>query len=145
MPSLGYVILYNLIPEIGEKLEVAANQILRKAALDCEAAAKGNAPVATGFLRDSIYTRTATSSGYGQAGEPPPGAELLPEVDKPDSGTAYVAVGANYGVFVEFGTSKMAAQPYLVPAAEAVGPSFVAAMAELESFLTGSVVVPDVE
>lgn len=145
MPSLGYLILYNLIPEIGEKLEVAASQILRKAAFDCEAAAKGNAPVDTGYMRDSIYTRTNTSSSYGRVGEPPPGAELLPEVEKPDRGTAIVAVGANYGIFVEFGTSKMAAQPYLIPAAEAVGPSFVAAMAELESFLTGSVVVPDVE
>jgi len=31
-----------------------------------------------------------------------------------------VGVGANYGVYVEFGTSKMAAQPYLLPATRTV-------------------------
>lgn len=31
-----------------------------------------------------------------------------------------VGVGAEYGAYVEFGTSKMAAQPYLIPATQEV-------------------------
>lgn len=54
--------------------------------------AQANAPVDTGELRASIHT------------------------EKTDNGLA-VVVGAAYGAFVELGTSKMAAQPYLGPAA----------------------------
>ncbi|HEU4752061.1 MAG TPA: HK97-gp10 family putative phage morphogenesis protein [Armatimonadota bacterium] len=56
------------------------SQVVRKAAFDVEAQAKVNAPVDTGFLRNSIQ------------------AEMKGEL------TAEVTVGAEYGVLVEFGT-----------------------------------------
>lgn len=114
-------------------INTAVARTVKKAAFDCEARAKANAPVATGFLKSSIYVELHDSSDYGDAGEPPTGAEVLPEIARAeDERTAYVAVGANYGAFVELGTVHMAAQPYLTPALEAVRPGFLAAMEKLE-------------
>lgn len=56
-----------------------------------EASAKGACPVDTGALQASITSSSSSSS-------------------------ASVSAGAAYAAFVEFGTCKMAAQPYLVPA-----------------------------
>lgn len=127
-------VLYNRFPELTAALKKAVSQVVRKAALDLEAEAKTRAPVDTGFLRNSIYSVTHEGSDYGQDASDPTGdSYLLDEVEKPkDETTAYVAVGANYGVFQELGTSKMAAQPYLIPAADAIRPAFVAAMAKIE-------------
>jgi len=42
-----------------------------------------------------------------------------------------VDVFAEYAGYVEFGTSRQRAQPYLTPAAEAVRPGFEAAMTQI--------------
>lgn len=52
--------------------------------------AKGACPVDTGALQSSITSSSSASS-------------------------ASVSAGTSYAAFVEFGTCKMAAQPYLVP------------------------------
>lgn len=67
-----------------------------------EAAAKQRAPVDTGFLRASIQARTVGPL------------------------EAEVAVGAEYGHHVEYGTRRQAAQPYLTPAVESERPRFEA-------------------
>ncbi|MFA5154420.1 MAG: hypothetical protein WC554_17885, partial [Clostridia bacterium] len=43
---------------------------------------------------------------------------------KPEKGFINVGPCVDYAMPVEFGTSKMAAQPYLVPAAESVSQKF---------------------
>lgn len=53
-------------------------------------------------------------------------ASVQPEIVAPLTGV--VKVGAEYGHYVEFGTTKMAAQPYLIPAAEQNRAMFMAAM-----------------
>ena len=112
----------------------AVSQTVRKAAFDCEGHAKANVPVQTGFLKSSIYVETHDGSDYDASAEPPGDAEMLPEIPRAENAqTAYVAVGASYGVYVEMGTVKMAAQPYLVPAMEAVKPGFMAALEKLEA------------
>lgn len=90
----------------GEKAQGMAELVVAKSAMDVEGHAKGAAPVDTGALRNSIG---ADITGLR--------AEVGPTV--------------NYGIFVEFGTYKMAPQPYMGPAADSVLPSFVAAMTEL--------------
>lgn len=65
--------------------------------------ARGMCPVDTGRLQGSI---SASSSG--------------------DS--AEVSVGADYGIYVELGTYKMAAQPFLVPALSAAEGEILAAI-----------------
>lgn len=85
-----------------------AGQVVAKAALDVEAAAKGFCPVDTGFLRSSI------------------GVDL-------DMAASSAVIGptAEYGAFVEFGTSRMAPAAYMGPALDRVSPSFAAAIEQL--------------
>lgn len=127
-PLVVTKIVFNKLPELQGELRRQASAAVRKAAHDIEAHAKDVVPVDTGNLKNSIQ---ASMEG-----------EL----------TAVVAVGAEYGVYVEFGTGArgaasnierpegiryssdwagMPAQPYLTPAAEAVRPSFEAAMRDL--------------
>lgn len=83
-----------------------ANLALQKTARDIEADAKTLAPVDTGNLRSSIG------------------------VDFGDL-SAIIGPGANYGIYVEFGTSRMGPQPYLFPALERRAPGFMKAMEQI--------------
>lgn len=103
---MSRVTLKSRIPELQKQLALAS-QVVRKTAFDVEAQAKLRAPVDTGFLRNSIHTEQES--------------ELR----------ASVNVGAEYGLFVEYGTSRMAAQPFLNPAVESVRPAFEAAVTAL--------------
>jgi HK97 gp10 family phage protein len=140
-------ITYDRIDELKGALRQKAGEAVRKAAFDIQARAKPAAPVDTGFLRNSIYTVTSRGSGYNRAqtqaknrrSEKYAGTRrvsvegrMLPDVEQPVGPLdAVVAVGASYGVFVEMGTSRVPARPFLGPAAEAVRPAFEAAMREL--------------
>lgn len=81
-------------------------KIVAKAAQDIEARGKQNAPVDTGTLRNSI---TATVRDLS--------AEIGPT--------------ANYGAYVEYGTSRMSPQPFMGPAADVVEPGFEQALEDL--------------
>jgi HK97 gp10 family phage protein len=70
--------------------------------------ARAVAPVDTGFLRSSIQT-TVTGDGL----------------------TANVTAHARYSIYQELGTSRMPPQPFMGPAADAVAPSFEAAMGQI--------------
>lgn len=97
------------IPEIAAGMMPKAQAAVDKAAADIEAHAKQRAPVDTGALRNSIQSR--------------PVAPL----------SAEVTTGVDYAIYQEYGTHKMAAQPFMTPAADAVSPLFVAAMAQIVS------------
>lgn len=97
------VIVKSRVPQVRGAAVARAEQVTAKAAHDIEAHATAGAPVDTGLLRNSIAAR---------------GQGLAWVVESP----------VDYSVYQEFGTSKMAAQPYMTPAAELVFPSFVAAM-----------------
>lgn len=117
------------LDRIAEKLQRSVKEVLVSLAFDIEAAAKQNAPVDTGALRSSIYTVTQDSDNYTQASGEAMGKAWtqggrISEVERlpAPSGKAVAVVGASveYAGYVELGTSKMDAQPYLIPAAEAV-------------------------
>ena len=86
--------------------------VIRKGASDIERDAKINAPVDTGFLRSSIST---DYTGDGRT----------------RSMTAEIGPTASYALYVEFGTSRMRAQPYLFPATDRHEPAILAAMAQV--------------
>jgi len=97
-------IVQNAFPAILAGLEAKADMIVAKAAMDIQAHAQGRAPVDTGTLKNSIQaTRTGIASWR-------------------------VVVGADYGLYVEYGTRFMGAQPYFRPAIQAVRPQFIAAL-----------------
>lgn len=88
------------------KVEAAAPLVVKKVAFDVERDAKVFAPVDTGHLEGSISTSVEGLS-----------AEIGPT--------------ASYGDFVEAGTSRMHAQPYMGPATEKNTPAFEEALEKL--------------
>lgn len=133
-----FIVVYDILPEVAEKLGKTLSEIVRKCAFDLQANAAAEAAVDTGFMKSSIYVVTKDSSNYGEGVlPPPPGAELLPEVEKPDDEAgAIVAVGASYAPYVELGSVHGPAQPFLAPAAELAQMELEAALAEIEKLLT---------
>ena len=100
----GLVGFASSLDAIHARAREATRAVVSKASADVETYAKAAAPVDTGNLRASI----------GSTKRGPYEAEIGPT--------------ANYGGFVETGTSRMGPQPYMAPALERVEPSFVAAM-----------------
>jgi HK97 gp10 family phage protein len=100
-------IVFDKLPQLQGQLRQRASAAVRKAAYDIEAHAKTVVPVDTGNLKNSIQTSV--------------------EGDL----TAIVGTHVEYAPYVEYGTRRMAAKPYLGPAAEAVRPGFEAAMKSL--------------
>lgn len=77
-----------------------ANAMIDRVGEDVAEAARGNAPVDTGALRDSIQSQASEEGGAE------PSADIVADVP--------------YAAFVEFGTYKDAAQPFLRPALDEV-------------------------
>lgn len=94
--TMRWVLVYNRIPQLIAAVEANARAGVVKHANLIASDARARAPVETGFLRSSIHVESVST-----------GKE------------ANIVVGADYGLFVEYGTYKMAAQPYLNPALEA--------------------------
>ncbi len=128
---------FNHFENIADALPDVLSKVVRKVAFDIQSDAQSLAPRDTGFLANSIYVKTSKDSSYSQIEQPSKeGASLLQEVEAPpDDQTAYVAVGSNYGIYVEYGTVRMPAQPYLTPAVEAGQEALEAAASEIESML----------
>jgi len=101
--------------------------IIRIIGFDIESAAKQLAPVDTSALRNSVYVETSEGNTFDVAESSAKGANqnvTTIQHPKPDEGFVNVGPSVNYAEFVEFGTSRQAAQPYLVPAAESVSQKF---------------------
>lgn len=104
---------FNHFDEIAAKLPDAVAQVVETSAFVIEGEAKVLAPVDTGNLRASYQT----------------------EKTRPDGTQFLVGTNVEYAPFVEFGTSKMAAQAHLTPAAEQERPNFIRDMSNLEDSL----------
>jgi len=82
------------LDRLSAQLEPKAEQIVSSFAFQVEAGAKTRAPVDTGFLKSSIQAERKSRFHW------------------------LVNVLAEYAYFVEYGTYKMRAQPFLTPAVE---------------------------
>lgn len=92
MVNMSFTVTENNIRAIKRRMKINAELAAARSARAIAKDAKANAPVDTGALRDSIR---AEGNGLKWT----------------------VVVGAPYGVYVEFGTMYMSAQPFLLPAA----------------------------
>ena len=92
----------------GPKVKRQASQVVRKSGQALQNHARRNAPVDTGFLQSSIYMAT-DSTGLA----------------------AIISPTAHYAHFQEHGTIYQPAQPFMGPGADAIEPSFTAAMEQL--------------
>ena len=80
--------------EIGELFEQACERALVRMGLQGESFAKKKCPVDTGNLRNSISNKVETKEK-----------------------SAYIGTNVEYAPYVELGTQKMAARPFIKPAA----------------------------
>src|SRR3990167_3639763 len=103
MSGVVSVSVKSYVPRVTAAVHAKAALATAKAAHDIEAQMKIRAPVDTGNLRNSINTQ---------------GAGVNWIVHSP----------AEYSIYQEFGTYKMPAHPFCVPASEAVRPSYIAAL-----------------
>lgn len=100
-------IVSNDFPRIAQGMEDTAEAIVAKTAMDLEGHAKSRAPWDTGTLRNSIQAAKIGKAHWR------------------------VTVGADYGMYVEWGTVHQAARPFIQPAIQAVTPNFLAAMRQV--------------
>lgn len=98
-----------VLDKITAELKPRASRIINQQGLNMTGIAAQNAPVDTGALRNSL---TENSQMTGDL-------------------TFTLQDGVEYGIFQELGTSKMAAQPFIIPALEAGWDKFCAAFSEL--------------
>jgi HK97 gp10 family phage protein len=98
-------IVSNRLPEMPALIRAAVIPEVQKATYGVEAKSKALVPVKTSTLRRSIH------SVFENGGL-----------------TGLVGPSVLYGKFVEFGTRRMGARPYMRPAAEQVLPKFVDAV-----------------
>jgi HK97 gp10 family phage protein len=112
-----------LLEELAATLPERAGRGVADAARDLRDEAAARAPYDTGSLAASIYVATPQGSDYderaGEAAALNPKVVLLPEVERPGPGEAVVGVAAEHGLYLEYGTRYMPAQPFLTPAADA--------------------------
>lgn len=94
--SSGFIVVFNRLPELVAEIEASSRSAPKRVADRIASDARARAPVQTGYLRSSIESASI------EAGK-----------------SAEVYVGAEYGAYVEYGTYKMAARPFLTPAFEA--------------------------
>lgn len=99
MPDIKLEVLVDNTEAVKGGLQSAIARALERIGLAAEGYAKDLCPVDTGNLRNSI---THTSDGKA----------------------AYIGTNVEYGKYVELGTVKMAAQPYLRPAAADHGETY---------------------
>lgn len=99
MPDIKLEVLVDNTDAVKGGLQSAIARALERIGLAAEGYAKDLCPVDTGNLRNSI---THTSDGKA----------------------AYIGTNVEYGKYVELGTVKMAAQPYLRPAAADHGETY---------------------
>lgn len=97
-----------------------AQQVVRKTAYDIEATAKSIVPVGKsrpGYIGGNLKNSIGHSDARGVG----------------RSGSLAIEIGptAHYGKYVEFGTSRMAPQPYMGPAADRHQGAFEQAMQQL--------------
>ena len=98
------------------QVEEKVNAVVRIAAFAVERKGKEKSPVDTGANRDSIF---------------------VAEVDDIGGGPAYrVGPTTEYGPHLEFGTFKMPARPYMVPALESETPRMKEAITQIMKDLT---------
>lgn len=123
------------LDSLAANLQRQLGAVVRKTAFDVQAAAQQAVPRDTGAAANSIYTVTDGADGYAAAATEAAsaGAAMLDQVRPGDivSGvrgpSAIVAVGVKYGVYLEFGTTRMPARPFLSPAVALAEEGFLAA------------------
>lgn len=117
---------------VRKSLSIAASKAVRKVCFDTEAMAKGACPVDTGAAKASIYSNVGDHNGYSEsANHLPKGDKMLPE-EKPEHDLqGVVAVGVEYGFYIDQGTRWVPARPFFTRAVDTMSKVFDKVTAQL--------------
>lgn len=99
--------------EVETALSGAIERALETCGLAAEGYAKRLCPVDTGRLRNSITYATETNHSSGSAPAKP---EDYSVNSSPNKNTVYIGTNVEYAPYVEMGTTRTRAQPFLKPA-----------------------------
>lgn len=133
--TIKFNITDNRIPELVRQLPVETDAMVRKVANDVVSDMVNSfGEPKTGILyrRGKGRKRIHQASADGE----PPAVDFGTlsnsiKIESVKTGTARVNIGAAHGVHLEFGTRKMAARPFVMPAVERAWPVFRKAVEEL--------------
>lgn len=103
--------------EIMSRMDRAMEVALEKIGLVAEGYAKRLCPVDTGRLRNSITHATASYPGIGTYQDNDGNVFNDATVDgTPEKNAVYIGTNVEYAPYIELGTTRTKAQPYLKPA-----------------------------
>ena len=102
-------------PDWKKRIEKVGFRGVIECGLAIEAQAKALQKPDTGRLRDSI-----TTQWQGGGTSPGPMAQAGDTIGTPEAGTVATGTNVEYALYVEYGTSRSMAQPYLRPAIDLV-------------------------
>jgi hypothetical protein len=130
--ELTVSLLGNGLATIAEQIPARAQQAVATAVADVRARAELNAHVLSGAMRASVYSvlpggKSDYGSSVSTAQSLKPGVGILDERDAAGQISGLVAVAVDYAAYQEVKDGHA----FLIPAADAVRPSFEAAMREV--------------
>lgn len=112
MANIEVTLEVNNAEEVKEALKEAIQKALTEIGMQVENYATMLCPVDTGRLRGSITFATASENDSPR--EPAEASDGVQET--PDENSVVIGTNVEYAAYVEMGTSKMDARPYLEPA-----------------------------
>lgn len=115
------------IGQVSAQLHQRASQLVRKTAFGIEAAIK----VSMAEPKSGRQYGLHQASAPGESPAIDTGALVNSIRTEADGLSAVVGVGQEYGVYLEFGTVKMASRPFMGPAFERAEPEFQRGLKEL--------------
>jgi HK97 gp10 family phage protein len=123
MPNITWKLDDAKLKELVKASPDFVDEAVRATAFEVEGIAKSKARWITGAMRASIFTKTSKSTNMAEAlaaalGKNPASSPEDPTPGHPEKMHAYIAPGVYYAKFVEFGTKRKAARPFLTPAVE---------------------------
>jgi phage gpG-like protein len=126
-------VVFNKLPQITERLRPGASAIVRKTAFDISSDITEQMQGPKG---GRLYMRSGGKSHQASAPGEAPAIDyghLVNSIQVEITGplTAIVGSNAEYAPYLEFGTSRMAARPAWIPAAERAWEPFQSAFKEL--------------
>ena len=147
MSDMQFVVKVDRSKLVSMLIKERTAKAVRKACFDTEAEAKNQITQQvytgtrnpkqppTGATRASIYSDVGDHHGYSdavnEADSLRPGVTLNPPVKHEKDFDGIVTVGTEYAPYVEYGTSKMAARPFMQPAVDKVKPEFEKVMQKI--------------
>lgn len=132
MAKIAFRLTYNRLPEIARKFPQATKQLVEDALADAEMNIKDEMAAAkSGRWYDGHQASAPGEAPAIDSGELVESLEVTDVID----GEGAIGTNAEHAEYLEYGTSKMAARPFMTPAGDVAQGRFLRRARELERLL----------